>query len=273
MSTVEIITIGNELLLGDVLDTNSHWLCRQSRYRGAMLRRVTIVPDEPDAIADAICQALRRAPDLVVLVGGLGPTGDDRTVASLAAALGRPLILESRALSMVQATYQRLAAQSVVHDDDLTEARRKMALLPLGAEPLANAVGAAPGVLLQEGGTTLVCLPGVPEEMQAIYFQSVLPRLPGLLAAGFFEERVLVTDCGDESRMAPVVDRVARDHPRVYAKSRAKAYAAGVQLRITLSASGDNAEEVETFIEAAEGDLEAGLDRLGIKVVAKERGG
>jgi nicotinamide-nucleotide amidase len=273
MGTAEIVTIGNELLLGDVLDTNTHWLCRQAREGGAAIRRVTIVPDEPEAIADAIGQALQRAPDLLILAGGLGPTSDDRTVASLAAALGRPLVLDSQALGMVQATYERLTEAGVVQDAALTEARQKMALLPLGAEPLANTAGAAPGVLLQEGRTTLVCLPGVPEELRAIYRQSLLPRLPALLDTGVFVEHVLVTDCGDESRLAPVVDRVARTHPGVYAKSRAKAYAAGVQLRITLSASGDNVQEVESSIAAAERDLVAGLDRLGVKVVVKEREG
>ena len=271
MSTVEIITIGNELLLGDVLDTNTHWLCCQFRQLGATVRRVTMVPDEPEVIADAVLQALQRAPSLLILAGGLGPTSDDRTVASLAAALHRPLVLDSKAHGMVQATYQRLAAENVVHDDVLSDERRKMAFLPLGAEPLANAVGAAPGVFLQEGRTTLVCLPGVPEELQAIYLQSLLPRLPGLLAARVFEEHILVTDCGDESRLAPVVDHVARNHPGVYAKSRAKAYAVGVQLRITLSAFGDDAQEVQSSIEAAERDLIAGLGRVGINVLAKER--
>lgn len=273
MHTVEILSIGNELLLGDVLDTNTHWLCRQTRQRGATVRRATMVPDEPDVIAGAVRSALQRAPDLLIICGGLGPTNDDRTIAAVASALGRRLVMEPRALGMVRATYERLAESNVVQEGALTEARKKMAMLPLGAEPLANAVGAAPGVLLQEGKTALVCLPGVPEELQAIYLDSLVLRLPWLLAGSVFLERVVITDCGDESRLAPVVDHVARSHPRVYTKSRAKAYAAGVQLRITLSASGHEVREVQSTIEAAEQDLIAGLARLGIKVQGIEDAG
>ena len=269
MPSVEIIAIGNELLLGDVQDTNTHWLCRQFSGRGGRVQRGALVPDDPQAIAEALQAALRRRPDLIVLTGGLGPTSDDQTLASVAAALGRPLELNERALAMVQATYEQLAARGLVHDAALTDVRRKMAYLPRGAEPLHNPVGAAPGVLLREGETVVVCLPGVPAELKGIFASSLQPLLRDLFGGRVFLERVLVTDCGDESRLAPIVNRVAADHPQVYVKSRAQAYSEGVLLRITLSLSGTDPQAVEAAIDAADRDLTARLAAAGITVLER----
>lgn len=273
MPAVEIIAIGNELLLGDVLDTNTHWLCRQFSGRGGRVQRVAIVPDEAGAIAEALEAARRRRPDLIVLTGGLGPTADDQTLSSLAMALGRPLELNERAQAMVQATYAQLAARGLVRDAALTEVRCKMAYLPRGAEPLHNPVGAAPGVLLREGETAVVCLPGVPAELKGIFATSLQPLLSELFGSGVFLERVLVTDCGDESLLAPVVNRVAANHPQVYVKSRAQAYDEGVRLRITLSLAGEDVQAVQAAIAAADGELTAGLAAVGIAVLERMEGG
>ena len=89
--TVELLVIGNEILAGDVLDTNSHWLCRQLAGRGARVTRISVLPDEPAAIADGLRAALSRRPALILTCGGLGPTVDDLTLASIGAALDRPL--------------------------------------------------------------------------------------------------------------------------------------------------------------------------------------
>ncbi len=272
-SVVEIIAIGNELLLGDVLDTNTHWLCRQLSGRGGCVQRGAMVPDDPQAIAEALEATLCRQPDLVVLTGGLGPTADDLTLASLATAMGRPLELNERALAMVQATYEQLADIGLVLDAALTEERRKMAYLPQGAEPLHNPVGAAPGVTLREGRTVLVCLPGVPAELKGIFDSSFQPLLQDLFGDRVFLERVLVTDCGDESDLAPVVDRVASEHPQVYVKSRAQAYGEGVHLRITLALSGSDPQAVVAAIDATDRYLTAGLAAVGIAVLERVEGG
>ena len=89
---VELLAIGNELLAGDVLDTNSHWLCRQLAGRGARVSRVTTLPDDMATIGEALLAALGRRPALIVTCGGLGPTADDLTVVAQAAALGRVLV-------------------------------------------------------------------------------------------------------------------------------------------------------------------------------------
>ena len=178
---VEILAIGNEVLAGNVIDTNSHWLCQQLAARGASIRRVTVLPDEPAEIADCLQGALVHAPRLIITCGGLGPTRDDLTVAAIAAALGLELIEHPAAFAMVRDFYVELAARGDVTTAEMLPARSKMAQMPAGAEPLRNAVGAAPGVLLTLGATTIVSLPGVPAEMKDIFSNSLGPRLPTLI--------------------------------------------------------------------------------------------
>lgn len=267
MSEAEIIAVGNELLQGDVQDTNTHWLCRRLSDRGVRVQRGALVPDDGQVIAEAVHQSLSRRPKLLILTGGLGPTADDLTVASVADALDRALQLNPEALAMVEETYREFEERGLVQTAHLTKERRKMAYLPRGAEPLANAVGAAPGVLLWSDDTAIVCLPGVPEELQSIFEQSLSVRLQHLYGEHAFLERILVTDCGDESQLAPIVDTVAERHPDVYVKSRAKPYGEGVQLHITLSARGTDAQTVRHVLDDAGEDLKQRLSDAGIGVL------
>lgn len=268
MVITEILAIGNELLLGDVLDTNTQWLCRRIAGLGGRVTRVTTVGDEPEAIADALRGALTRGARVIFTSGGLGPTTDDLTLSAIAQALRRPLIENPQALAMLQETYARLMNAGYVTHDALTEERRKMARLPAGAQPVHNPVGAAPGVVLREGETTIICLPGVPAELKGIFEESLLPRLKELYGEGYFAERTIQVACGDESVLAPLVNRLAAHHSRVYVKSRAKPYGPDVQLKITLSASGEDRDEVNGLLERALHDLQQGLSELGIGIIS-----
>ncbi|WP_322801198.1 competence/damage-inducible protein A [Thermoflexus sp.] len=262
--TAEILAIGNELLLGEVVDTNTSWLCRLLTRLGGRVRRAVLLPDEVEAIRAELEGALRRGPDLVFTTGGLGPTEDDRTLMAVALATGRPLEEHPQALQMVAARYQALAAAGYVASPELTPPRRKMALLPQGAVPLANPIGAAPGVLLPLEQTLLICLPGVPEEMKAIVEGPLAPYLQSRLGkAGFAELRLLV-DCGDESRLAPLLEEVQHRWPQVYIKSRARAFGPGVRLRIYVSAAASTPEEARALIEEARRHLEERLREAGI---------
>src|SRR5947209_7168235 len=109
MTRVEILSVGNEVLAGDVVDTNSNWLARQVTRRGGRVGRITTVPDEVETIAEAARGALARQTDLLLCTGGLGPTADDVTLGGLAAALGRPLAEDAQALAMVEQRYAALA--------------------------------------------------------------------------------------------------------------------------------------------------------------------
>ncbi|SNB53107.1 competence/damage-inducible protein A [Thermoflexus hugenholtzii] len=262
--TAEILAIGNELLLGEVVDTNTAWLCRFFTGLGGKVQRAVVLPDEVEAIAAELQGALRRAPALVFTTGGLGPTEDDRTLAAVAMATGRPLEEHPEALRMVAARYRELAAAGFVAEPDLTPPRRKMAMLPRGAIPLANPVGAAPGVLLPLERTLLVCLPGVPEEMKAIVQSSLAPHLQARLGRAGFAELRLLTDCGDESRLAPLLGEVGRAFPHVYIKSRARAFGPQVRIQIYLSAAAPTPEEAQALVEEAGRHLEGRLAEAGV---------
>ena len=262
--TVEIVAIGSEILIGDVQDINTHWLCKEITDLGGHVRRGSLLRDEPEAIAAEVRAALDRGSDVVFTTGGLGPTADDLTLAAVARGAGVAVRLHEKARQMVSDRYDELAAQGILAEGGLNPAREKMAYLPEGATPLHNPVGTAPGVLLKAGQTTIVCLPGVPAELKGIFATSLQPFLRETFGAGVFVERVVATECNDESLLAPVVNRVAAGHPDVYVKSWARPFGETVWLKITLSASGSDRAAVDALLDAALTSLQAGLAAAGI---------
>jgi molybdenum cofactor synthesis domain-containing protein len=238
-----IVSVGDEILRGIVLDSNSQWIARQLTASGTDVVRMLTVADRPEEIAGAIRELLGL--ELVVVTGGLGPTADDRTLEGIAGALGVELAEDPAVVEALRAFYGRLAREGRVPQADLDEARRRMARLPRGAEPLPNPVGAAPGVWVPP----LIVLPGVPSEMKGIWQESVQPRL-GMATA---VELTGVIDSDDESALAPTAAAVAARHPRVYLKTRAQDFA-GAGIMVT--ASGPDRE---TRIALDELAAEAGL--------------
>lgn len=262
----EILVIGNEVLAGNVLDSNSHWLCQQVAARGAQVRRITVLRDDPEEIKDGLLGAMMRQPDLILTCGGLGPTQDDLTVAAIGQALGLPVAEDDTAYALIRDFYARLHASGDVATADMLPARAKMSQMPRGAEALPNRVGAAPGVLLTHGGVTVVSLPGVPAEMKDIFLNSLTPRLSEILHEQAYGERTIRTKVWDESILAPAVDAVAARHPRVYVKSRAQVYGSGMADFVTLAARAVEEAELQRLLDAAESDLRTELARIGIEM-------
>lgn len=263
---VEIIAIGNELLLGDVLDTNTNWLCQRITGIGGQVTRAVLIRDDLEAIVAEIRSTLGRSPDLIITTGGLGPTGDDITMQGVAEAVRRPLELHAEALAMVRARYEDLVEKGYLEDSTLTDARRKMAYLPQGATAVANPVGAAPAAIVEVGDSTLVSLPGVPDEMKGIYDQTLQPALKRIFGDSYYEEKSVIALCGDESSLAPVLAGVVEAHPDVYIKSRARRYGAGVRILITLSLAGPGKEGVERDLAAALQTLTEALAGAGLEL-------
>lgn len=272
MKRVEIIAIGNELLIGDVLDTNTNWLCRRLTRMGAFVRRVVLVRDDEDAIAAEVQGAISRGTDLLFTSGGLGPTDDDRTLAAIAKAFNLSLDLNEQALQMVTRRYRELYEQGFVDSPEITPPRRKMAMLPKGAIPLFNSVGTAPGVWLEISGTVIVCLPGVPAELKDVFEGSLPPYLERVLGKGYYAERVFEATCRDESVLAPLLKQVADKHPDVYLKSKARIFGEEVRITILLSASGADKTSVERSLRATVDDLLAVLEPEGIVLVPVPEG-
>lgn len=270
MIPVEIVVTGNELLQGDVLDTNTNWICRRITAFGGRVERAVIVRDDVAAIVREIRACLERSARLVITIGGMGPTQDDVTVAAVAAALHRPLALHPEALAIVRRQYEQFARDGVVDDPTITPAREKMAHLPVGATPLDNPVGAAPGVLLETDTSAIVCLPGVPAELKGIFegaLQSVLQRIFG---ASVFLEQLALVKCKDESVLAPVLQAISEKHPDVYLKSRAQRFGSDVKFRVTLSTAGPSRSIADQRITAAVQELRRALGAVGISVESIE---
>jgi nicotinamide-nucleotide amidase len=212
---IEIIVIGNEILIGKTLDTNSHWLAKRLNKLGAELRQVTTVRDRHLEISRAVASAISRRPDFLLSVGGLGPTHDDITLSSLGRLLGKPLVLNREALDLVREKYVERFGAKV----KLTSSRVKMARFPAGATPLPNPIGTAPAPCLRIGRVTLIALPGVPREMRAIFSGSVGPILVSFGGTRRFYERSLEILGMPESILSPIIDDVMKRNRRVYIKS------------------------------------------------------
>ncbi|MBO3800658.1 MAG: nicotinamide mononucleotide deamidase-related protein [Candidatus Brockarchaeota archaeon] len=212
--TCEIISVGNELLIGKVVNTNASWLADKLTKLGVAVKKIIVVGDDLDEIFLCVKEALSRRPSFIITTGGLGPTYDDKTLEGLAIALGRKLTLNLKALEMVKRKYESMG-------ESLTEARIKMAKMPEGAEPLYNPVGTAPAAKISYESTVIYALPGVPREMEAIFNETVSKEVS--LSSGFkIAEHSFCVIGVMESALAPIISKVKEQHPEVYIKSHPK---------------------------------------------------
>ena len=266
MRKVIIISIGNELLIGETLDTNTNWLCRRLTGLGASVERVAILPDRIETIAAEVRSACDSAVDLLITTGGLGPTDDDLTLAAVARALDLPLERNETAYNWLVEKYAELAASGYVDRAEMNPARAKMAMLPAGGIPIKNPVGAAPAVELIHKRTTIICLPGVPAELKGIVTGSLEPRFTALFGAGSYEERELLVNCGDESVLAPLLREIVAAHPEVYVKSKARSFGPQLRFKIKLHARGE-ARQIKQELDQADATLRAAFAKAGIEVI------
>jgi nicotinamide-nucleotide amidase len=196
----EIISIGTELLLGDIVNTNAAYLARKLAELGVDLYHQTTVGDNPQRLADAIRRALGRS-DAVILTGGLGPTVDDITAATVAQVTGKRLVLNERAL-------KNLKDYFTLRGLKMPAGNMRQAHVPEGARTAYNAVGTAPGLIVDYRGRVIICLPGPPREMQPMLESDVAPFLKKRFKPeGAFRTRTIKTVGLPEAR----VDRMMKD--------------------------------------------------------------
>ena len=232
---IEIICVGNELLIGKTLNTNAHWLAKRITSLGLKVRRIIVVGDDLEEISSAIKESINRKPCFIIITGGLGPTFDDKTLEGVALGLGLKLQENKEALEMIKAKYERYVAEGRIRGYEMTPHRVKMARLPEGAKPLPNPVGTAPGVFLEYDGVKMVMLPGVPEEMKSIFDESVVPMMRKIAGNLTFYEVSLDVKNLPESELAPILDIVMHDNPYVYIKSHPKTSEKTSQLELHFS--------------------------------------
>ena len=238
---VEIVTVGNELISGEVLDTNANYMARALTERGFEVTYVTTIGDHEYHIEEALLRAQEHA-DAIVVSGGLGPTADDITASSAAKALGRRMIINK---DILQTLRERFTQRGM----EMPAANEKQAFFPHQAEIFPNPLGTASGFFLRHKGKMYVFLPGVPRELQYLFSETVLPLLeresPGKT---LYRSRTLKVFGLTESNIA---DRLQGINPEDYSASLA--YLPRFpenHLKITMR--GISSEEVEKNLQALE---------------------
>lgn len=214
--TIEILSVGNELLLGNTINTNASWIAAKATSVGAEVNRITTVGDNLAEISTSVRESLRRRPDFLIITGGIGPTFDDMTLKGVAKALGLRVKLNPEAVKLVRSHYARRFEGRRMR---LTKPRMKMASIPDGSIPIRNPVGTAPGVRIDARRTRIFCLPGVPSEAKAIVQETVLPNITARASGRSYVESWLSVGGIMESSLAPFIDRVMAHRPTVYIKS------------------------------------------------------
>jgi molybdenum cofactor synthesis domain-containing protein len=222
---VEMLSVGNELLLGNTVNTNAAWMAAQATSAGASVSRITTVGDNLSDISNAVRESLRRRPNFLIITGGIGPTFDDMTLRGVAKALHRRVELNRDAVELIRRHYVRRFEGIPMK---LTKPRLKMARIPQRGVPLHNPVGTAPAVLLHINRTQVYCLPGVPSEAKAIFQESLLDKIRSEAGGRFFVERWLTLKGIMESNLAPIIDRIMTRTPGVYIKSHPRGVENGV---------------------------------------------
>lgn len=260
--SVELLCVGNELLVGRTVNTNATWLARKITSLGGSVNRVTAVGDDVKEIREATRSILARRPDMLLTSGGLGPTFDDITIKGLSHALRLPLKVNKEALNQIKARYRKIfSSRRFV----LTKFRTKMAAFPIGARPLLNPVGTAPGMALQIRKTLVICLPGVPKELRAIFSRHVAPMIRLKAGtAGHMSQTVHVRRIF-ESELAPLIDRVMKRYPEVYVKSHPQGGEgrAGSRIELDFSHSGQDVVKGRRVVSDAIAQMRRLLTRKG----------
>jgi nicotinamide-nucleotide amidase len=265
---MEIICVGNELLIGKIVNTNAQWLAKRATAVGIAVKRVIVVADEVTEIANAVSEALQRKPRFIITTGGLGPTFDDKTLEGMAKALNRKLEVNAEALQMVKEKYEAHARERRTGKVELTQSRIKMATIPEKTEPVHNPVGTAPAVQADLNGTILIALPGVPSEMEAIFEETVALLLEQASGGNAFYEKSIHADSIMESTLAPLIDIVMHDNPGVYIKSHPKGREDKPHMEVHFSIKGKVADKPEEKLQKAIVELSGLIEKSGGKVVS-----
>ncbi len=240
----EMIMIGTELLLGQIVDANAAYMGRVLAEHGIPLYQKTTVGDNQERIVRALHAALDRA-DVLLLSGGLGPTEDDLTRESIAALLNRPLEFREELLAQVTARFARMRRP-------MTENNRKQAFAPAGAIAIENPNGTAPGLIVEDERGVIIAMPGVPSELEAMLTERVVPYLRQKYGiAGLLDSRVLKIAGIGESR----VDAVIGDLIQTQKNPTIGILASPDAVRIRITALAQCRTEAENMIAEVEGKL------------------
>ena len=249
----EVIAIGSELLLGQIIDTNSASISRSLAENGIELIHTTTVGDDLERMKETIGAAIHRS-EIVITTGGIGPTEDDLTREAVAQVTQRPLTFQPHLMEQINALFQRRGFQ-------MAESNRKQAYIPEGAIPIENPKGTAPGFIVETSRGVILSIPGVPFEMEYLMENTVIPFLRKRfhLHRQVIQYRVLRA-CGlGESGVGQQIKDLMRE-----SKNPTVGTLASIgDIRIRITAKADTSEEASTLIQKMEREIRG---RLGILI-------
>lgn len=234
----EILAIGDELLYGQIIDTNSHWISQELDKIGVRVVRRTTVGDNKASMMAAFAEAEKRA-DIVLMTGGLGPTNDDLTKPLLAEYFNCDIKLVPEALEAVRTFFEKRGRE-------LTDLNRLQAHLPTKCTYIPNEVGTAPGMWFEENETVWMSMPGVPHEMKKLMTDFVLPKIKEIFPLPIIYHKVIKTVGIGESWLADLI----RDWENNLPKNIKLAYLPSLgQVKLRLTAFGDDYDELQAAVE------------------------
>ena len=233
----EIITIGDELLIGQTIDTNSAWIGAELSQAGFDICRKISIHDKREDILDAVSEAVSKY-DIVLITGGLGPTSDDITKQTLCDIFDGTLVVNTTVLSMINEMMLRRGIP-------MNEINRKQAEVPDSCRVLYNKMGTAPGMWFEKEGTIFISLPGVPDEMKYIMNEHVLPELKKRFHSQVVIHRNIMTYGTSESRLAEILTGFEKSLPAEIKLAYLPSY--GI-IKLRLTGTGQSKELIENIV-------------------------
>ncbi|MFQ1021028.1 molybdopterin-binding protein [Tardisphaera saccharovorans] len=258
----EVLTIGNEVLTGRVVNTNAAYIARRLSLVGVSVKRITVVADNEEEIVAAVRESLSRKPEYLITTGGLGPTYDDISMAAIAKAVRLPLKKSDLALSWI---LQKIHSENA----PLTPEREKMAYMPNPCRELDNPVGVAPGAWIEVGGgdhkTVIMVLPGVPSEMEAMFEKHLLPILVKEQRLFVAERELRITGIFEAS-LAPYIKNLVRADSALYVKTHPGGTVDKPSMLVHVEYASPNRQEAERKAEETIKAVKEEAQRLGATV-------
>lgn len=245
--TAEILTIGDEILIGQITNTNSVWIAQQLNLMGIKIMHMASVSDDEGAIIKAFDDAAMRA-DFVFITGGLGPTKDDITKKTFSKYFEAELVMNDEVLEMVSSFF-------IKRGKEVSELNRNQALVPKGCEVILNANGTAPGMWMRKNKSVFISMPGVPYEMKAMMTDTILPKIKRENELPHIYHKTVLTNGIGESALAELIEPW---EDKLIQKNIKLAYLPQPgMVRLRLSTFGDDLNTLKQHIESAIEELKA----------------
>lgn len=249
----EVLAVGTELLLGDIVNTNAQFIAQGLAELGINVFYHTVVGDNPERMKNAMHSAFERA-DIIITTGGLGPTEDDITKEIGAGYFGRKLILDEKALNGIEKFFSKMGRE-------MTENNRKQAMVPEGSAVMYNDNGTAPGIMIEDQDKILIMMPGPPREMKPMFNDQVKPFLASRQKYVLVSRTLRIAGVGEsamETAVRDIIDRQTNPTVAPYAKE--------VECVLRITARGKTQEEADELIKPVAEEI---YSRLGNNLYAE----